>query len=356
MKSAPVQIALQTTSHYRWPKLGEAITFELEQAGYVVVGGDAVAHATLTFSVDRDRWVLELRDHRRGTQYRRIGRHDEPAQLVAVHAAGLVHASLVEFPAQKAEPATSMTATVEPQTGPQAPVSGSVTPKTEPTTSNSELGSAAQVVDTSGQSESDRPVEKAESSPAVARSPVFVGEVGGALSFVGLVGPRIGFAGHWRHLELGFAGEVGFVESGVYPRDVECVDRCQWERQPVPRLQVRVGYAFRTRSAIRPFVGISNVVAVPIVAVTGQVGDPPRRIEDLEPGVLWVPGLEGGIRAAFAPMLALRVAARVGPTIRIVEPQLVEGETVDFPGAIASLSVSLLVGKTRSRVEWAPPG
>lgn len=295
-------IAIRTPPSGAWPDAVETIAFELDQAGYHVVPDGVEAGATITVSHDAGGWKVVLLDAAQNIVLRAAGHQGESPQLIGLHAVELVHASRLDVPRHRRQQPTA-------------------TPRR----------SAA--------------LEPAEPSPAEPK--VWVFDVGVGVSSIGLLGPRLGFARHWKRAELGTALEAGFGNAGNVAFPPRRDDWWLGTPRVVVRSTVQLAYVLRVGHRLRPLVGLTSELVAPVVASTHQNQDPEFELDTVEVGLLWVPGLDVGTRFVLGPKVALRASVRAGPIVTLHPIDLASGGTLRLPHGVATASVSLLFGPTR---------
>lgn len=298
-------LSVHTPSDRAWLEAAEAIAFELDQAGYRIVPDGMSAGATMTVSHDAHGWSIVLVDATGNLVVEAAGHAGESPQMVGLHAVELVHASRLDVPLdrQQRSPATSRPAEAPRPTLPPTP-------------------------------------------PEPTKTSAWAFELGLGVSSLGLLGPRLGFAHHWARAELGAGVEGGLGNAGniSYP-----MTRDQWalgNPRAVLRSTLELAYAFRPRHRLRPLLGVSNELVVPVIASSYRGRDPAVELDTVEYGVFWTPGLDVGTRFIVGPKLALRAAVRAGPLVALRRVAVASGGVFEHPQGVATATMSLLFGPT----------
>ncbi|MEM6994628.1 MAG: hypothetical protein AAF721_29200 [Myxococcota bacterium] len=311
-ESAPVAatarsaIAVRTPPDGGWPAAAEAIAFELDQAGYRVVPTGVEAGATLTVSRDAGGWTIVLLDATRSLVLEATGRDGESPQMVGLHAVELLHASRLDVPKQRRQQPAPVVARPRP-----------ATPHPE--------------------------------APAPATRHAWAADVGVGVSSLGLVGPRLGVAHHWRRAELGAALEAGFGNAGNVDYPTSRDDWWLGRPRAVLRSTVALSYVTRPGRRLRPLLGVASDLVAPIVASTHQTREPALVIDTVEVGAFWAPGIDVGARVVLGPQLAVRAALRAGPLVTLRPVDVASGGTLRLPRGIATATLSFLFGRTDAR-------
>lgn len=314
-------VQVVTPSAGSWPVAVSSIEFELEQAGYVLAQeGTGAPSTSLTVAYQADGWTLRLEDRVRGLRLDAHGDRDASPQVVGLHAVEMVHASRLDLP----KPAR-------------------LAPRPEPTVVPPPV---------------PPPVAAPPSPPSGSRKTSWALELGVTSSNVGRVGPRIGVAHRWTHAEFGLVAEAGFFSAdrpvasrvGLGPLTAPDDLGAEWtphETMAILRTGIAAAYAFGADRALRPTLGVTNEVVVPLVDTGIVRHSPAYSLTQLGYGVAWVPALELGARLRLAPVLAVRASVRVGPAITLKGIPIVHSsKTIGFPRGIAVASLGLLIGRT----------
>ncbi len=317
-------IRVHTMRQGAWQDAVTSIEFELEQAGYAVSrSAETPASTTLTVQYEGDQgWVLHLEDSVRGLRLEARGSRGASAQVVGLHAVEMIHASRLDLPkpARRA-PDPAPVVRLEPRQPP---------PSADPL----------------------------EPAPPPPDSTNWALEIGVSSSNVGLLGPRLGVVHRWTRAELGFAAGAGFFSNkqqvgapaglGTLHRPTDLGPAWTSHRTiAVLRSGLAAAYVFRPGRELRPSLGVSSEVVVPLVDTGFFQQEPFQSLTQLDYGVAWVPALEVGARLALSPKLALRGAIRVGPALPFKDISIVKSsQAITFPRGVATANLSLLFGRS----------
>lgn len=320
-------VRLESPDGAEWPEALDAIAFELDQAGYIVVRGEDPS-ATETIIVERmdARWRLRCA-REQGPAKEQFGQVAEGPTYVAMLAVELLLATRTQpmDSDEIAEPEPVERPTPEPAKDVVVPP-----------------------IDGARDTGSLRATRTWHHNPR--RWAAELGANASSIGSIGSLGLELGLVRLWTRTEVGLVLGAGSLAGSEEDTSVNG-DSSSVEMYSIAKARLAVTYVSRPGRRVRPSAGVASGFAVPFVSSTAtrvNLHDGSRLdSRTADAGLLWMPSAVGGLRVGIQPGLAWQLTARVGPVLTLRRPELAAGGRFDFSDWFAGATMGLVFGSKR---------